>query len=247
MWTGVRPLRLWSITRLWPTASTCPVSRTTSKTSGLPQKLYRFSPEAWLFSPWCVLFLSFFRPQCLVLAGYPNSRPALLQLVHLFTKNVSLMVCGHVRTVRTALSVLWECFMQQFLQPCLCFLLQVSRRPNFKDLSQDYVRCRRWLIKKRIKAFYSPVFADNLRHGAQLLLQVQRLLSDLICELKPVKFKLKNSPWWLLCSRRLVWVVWSPTHWSWVSKTTGATETWETWRITSTQYSEGWNLTIYML
>uniref|UniRef100_A0A3B3WSQ4 Solute carrier family 12 member 2 n=1 Tax=Poecilia mexicana TaxID=48701 RepID=A0A3B3WSQ4_9TELE len=86
-----------------------------------------------------------FRPQCLVLAGYPNSRPALLQLVHSFTKNVSLMVCGHVRTV--------------------------SRRPNFKDLSQDYVRCRRWLIKKRIKAFYSPVFADNLRHGAQLLLQ----------------------------------------------------------------------------
>uniref|UniRef100_A0A3B3Y9V5 Solute carrier family 12 member 2 n=1 Tax=Poecilia mexicana TaxID=48701 RepID=A0A3B3Y9V5_9TELE len=76
-----------------------------------------------------------FRPQCLVLAGYPNSRPALLQLVHSFTKNVSLMVCGHVRTVRTALS----------------------------DLSQDYVRCRRWLIKKRIKAFYSPVFADNLR------------------------------------------------------------------------------------
>uniref|UniRef100_A0A3B3WR56 Solute carrier family 12 member 2 n=1 Tax=Poecilia mexicana TaxID=48701 RepID=A0A3B3WR56_9TELE len=75
-----------------------------------------------------------FRPQCLVLAGYPNSRPALLQLVHSFTKNVSLMVCGHV-----------------------------SRRPNFKDLSQDYVRCRRWLIKKRIKAFYSPVFADNLR------------------------------------------------------------------------------------
>uniref|UniRef100_A0A1A8N0B0 Solute carrier family 12 (Sodium/potassium/chloride transporters), member 2 n=1 Tax=Nothobranchius pienaari TaxID=704102 RepID=A0A1A8N0B0_9TELE len=86
-----------------------------------------------------------FRPQCLVLAGYPNSRPALLQLVHSFTKDVSLMVCGHVRTV--------------------------SRRPNFKDLSQDYVRCRRWLSKKRIKAFYAPVFADNLRHGAQLLLQ----------------------------------------------------------------------------
>ncbi|XP_037536116.1 solute carrier family 12 member 2 [Nematolebias whitei] len=86
-----------------------------------------------------------FRPQCLVLAGYPNSRPALLQLVHSFTKNVSLMVCGHVRTV--------------------------SRRPNFKELSQDYARCRRWLSKKRIKAFYTPVFADNLRQGTQLLLQ----------------------------------------------------------------------------
>uniref|UniRef100_A0A3Q2R0I0 Solute carrier family 12 member 2 n=1 Tax=Fundulus heteroclitus TaxID=8078 RepID=A0A3Q2R0I0_FUNHE len=86
-----------------------------------------------------------FRPQCLVLAGYPNSRPALLQLVHSFTKDVSLMVCGHVRTV--------------------------ARRPNVKDLTQDYVRCRRWLLKKRIKAFYAPVFADNLRIGAQLLLQ----------------------------------------------------------------------------
>ena len=41
------------------------------------------------------------RPQCLVLTGYPNSRPALLQLVHSFTKNVGLMVCGHVRTVCT--------------------------------------------------------------------------------------------------------------------------------------------------
>lgn len=39
------------------------------------------------------------RPQCLVLAGYPNSRPALLQLVNSFTKNVGLMVCAHVRMV----------------------------------------------------------------------------------------------------------------------------------------------------
>lgn len=36
-----------------------------------------------------------------MLTGYPNSRPALLQLVHSFTKNVGLMVCGHIRTVRT--------------------------------------------------------------------------------------------------------------------------------------------------
>uniref|UniRef100_A0AAY4CTS3 Solute carrier family 12 member 2 n=1 Tax=Denticeps clupeoides TaxID=299321 RepID=A0AAY4CTS3_9TELE len=41
-----------------------------------------------------------FRPQCLVMTGYPNARPALLNLVHSFTKDVGLMVCGHVRTVR---------------------------------------------------------------------------------------------------------------------------------------------------
>ncbi|XP_038559754.1 solute carrier family 12 member 2-like [Micropterus salmoides] len=86
-----------------------------------------------------------FRPQCLVLAGYPNSRPALLQLVNSFTKNVGLMVCAHVRTV--------------------------SRRPNVKELYQDRSRCQRWLNKKRIRAFYIPVFAENLRHGAQFLLQ----------------------------------------------------------------------------
>lgn len=52
--------------------------------------------------------------------------------------------------------------------PCV----QVSRRPNFKELSQDHARCQRWLNKKRIKAFYTSVLADNLRHGTQFLLQV---------------------------------------------------------------------------
>ncbi|XP_068166257.1 solute carrier family 12 member 2-like [Antennarius striatus] len=86
-----------------------------------------------------------FRPQCLVLTGYPNSRPALLQMVHSFTKNVGLMVCAHIRNL--------------------------SRRPNFKELHQDHARCQRWLNKKRIKAFYTSVIADNLRHGTQFLLQ----------------------------------------------------------------------------
>uniref|UniRef100_A0A3Q2YZW8 Solute carrier family 12 member 3 n=1 Tax=Hippocampus comes TaxID=109280 RepID=A0A3Q2YZW8_HIPCM len=75
-----------------------------------------------------------FRPQCLVLTGYPSARPALLQLVHSFTKNVGLMVCGH-------------------------------------EASQEHARCQRWLNKKRIKAFYAPVFSDTLRHGAHFLLQ----------------------------------------------------------------------------
>ncbi|XP_059193000.1 solute carrier family 12 member 2-like [Centropristis striata] len=86
-----------------------------------------------------------FRPQCLVMSGYPNSRPALLQLVNSFTKNVGLMVCAHVRTV--------------------------TRRPNLKELFQEHARCQRWLNKKRIKAFYTHVFSDNLRHGAQFLMQ----------------------------------------------------------------------------
>uniref|UniRef100_A0A3Q3J1F2 Solute carrier family 12 member 2 n=1 Tax=Monopterus albus TaxID=43700 RepID=A0A3Q3J1F2_MONAL len=105
----------------------------------------RFISELWPSArlPLCEVDVS--RPQCLVLAGYPNSRPALLQLVHSFTKNIGLVVCGHVRIV--------------------------SRRPNMKELSQEHARCQRWLNEKRIKAFYTPVFSDNLRHGAQFLLQ----------------------------------------------------------------------------
>ncbi|TRY64819.1 hypothetical protein DNTS_004419 [Danionella cerebrum] len=86
-----------------------------------------------------------FRPQCLVLCGSPNSRPALLSLVHSFTKDVGLMICGHVR--------------------------MGHRRPNYKELLNEQVRFQRWLLKTRIKAFYSPVFADDLRQGAQYLLQ----------------------------------------------------------------------------
>ena len=39
------------------------------------------------------------RPQCLVLTGPPNLRPALVDLVGAFTKNVSLMICGDILLV----------------------------------------------------------------------------------------------------------------------------------------------------
>uniref|UniRef100_A0A8D0G566 Solute carrier family 12 member 3 n=1 Tax=Sphenodon punctatus TaxID=8508 RepID=A0A8D0G566_SPHPU len=40
-----------------------------------------------------------FRPQCLVLTGPPSFRPALVDFVSAFTKNVSLMICGNVAGV----------------------------------------------------------------------------------------------------------------------------------------------------
>lgn len=91
-----------------------------------------------------------FRPQCLVMTGYPNSRPALLDLVHSFTKNVGLMICGHVR-------------------------MQGYRKPNFKELAADHSRYQRWLMRNETKAFYTPVFAENLRQGTQYLLQAAGL------------------------------------------------------------------------
>uniref|UniRef100_A0A3B5BID7 Solute carrier family 12 member 3-like n=1 Tax=Stegastes partitus TaxID=144197 RepID=A0A3B5BID7_9TELE len=40
-----------------------------------------------------------FRPQCLVLTGPPNQRPALVDFVGCFTKHISLMICGDIVTV----------------------------------------------------------------------------------------------------------------------------------------------------
>ncbi|XP_006008712.1 solute carrier family 12 member 2 [Latimeria chalumnae] len=90
-----------------------------------------------------------FRPQCLVLTGAPNSRPALVQLVHSFTKNVGLMVCGHVR--------------------------MGPRRQAIKEIINDQAKYQRWLIKNKMKAFYTPVYAEEMRDGVQYLLQAAGL------------------------------------------------------------------------
>ncbi|XP_048706380.1 solute carrier family 12 member 2 isoform X2 [Caretta caretta] len=90
-----------------------------------------------------------FRPQCLVMTGAPNSRPALVHLVHAFTKNVGLMICGHIH--------------------------MGPRRQAIKELSTDLARYQRWLIKNKMKAFYAPVHAEDLRDGGQYLMQAAGL------------------------------------------------------------------------
>lgn len=49
--------------------------------------------QPWLFP------LPARRPQCLVLTGPPSFRPALVDFVGTFTKNLSLMLCGNVLIV----------------------------------------------------------------------------------------------------------------------------------------------------
>ena len=44
-----------------------------------------------------------------------------------------------------------------------------------KEMSIDQAKYQRWLIKKKMKAFYAPVHADDLREGAQYLMQVNLL------------------------------------------------------------------------
>ena len=41
-----------------------------------------------------------YSPQILVLSGRPSSRPTMVDFVYLITKNISLMICGHIIQVR---------------------------------------------------------------------------------------------------------------------------------------------------
>ncbi|KAM4553252.1 solute carrier family 12 member 3 [Fundulus diaphanus] len=85
-----------------------------------------------------------YRPQCLVLTGPPSSRPALLDLVNCFTKNLSLMMCGNVATAGSSPSALE------------------------KASSNSHVY---WLNQRKMKSFYRGVVASDFRCGVNMLLQ----------------------------------------------------------------------------
>uniref|UniRef100_A0A8C9G033 Solute carrier family 12 member 3 n=1 Tax=Pavo cristatus TaxID=9049 RepID=A0A8C9G033_PAVCR len=86
---------------------------------------------------------------CLVLTGPPNFRPALVDFVGTFTKNLSLMICGNV-----------------LIGP------RKQKVPEARQASDGHTR---WLLKRKIKAFYTNVLAEDLRSGVQMLLQAAGL------------------------------------------------------------------------
>ncbi|XP_004697035.2 solute carrier family 12 member 2, partial [Echinops telfairi] len=49
------------------------------------------------------------------------------------------------------------------------------RRQAMKEMSIDHIKYQRWLIKNKMKAFYAPVHADDLREGTQYLMQAAGL------------------------------------------------------------------------
>uniref|UniRef100_A0A8C7XLL7 Solute carrier family 12 member 3 n=1 Tax=Oryzias sinensis TaxID=183150 RepID=A0A8C7XLL7_9TELE len=63
-----------------------------------------------------------YRPQCLVLTGPPNQRPALVDFVGCFTKNTSLMICGDIIMV---------CLLFLFLMLSLHFFLTIVYSGSF--------------------------------------------------------------------------------------------------------------------
>ncbi|XP_030042516.1 solute carrier family 12 member 3 [Microcaecilia unicolor] len=91
-----------------------------------------------------------FRPQCMVLTGPPNFRPALVDFFGTVTKNISLMICGNVITVSGS-----------------------PRSQRWENLdSEGHVK---WLNKRKVRAFYTTIVAEDLRTGARNLMQVSGL------------------------------------------------------------------------
>uniref|UniRef100_A0A8C3V3Q5 Solute carrier family 12 member 3 n=1 Tax=Catharus ustulatus TaxID=91951 RepID=A0A8C3V3Q5_CATUS len=90
-----------------------------------------------------------YRPQCLVLTGPPNFRPALVDFVGTFTKNLSLMLCGNV-----------------LIGP------RKQKMPESRLMADGHTK---WLTKRKIKAFYTDVVAEDLRSGVQMLIQAAGL------------------------------------------------------------------------
>ncbi|XP_025029141.1 solute carrier family 12 member 3-like [Python bivittatus] len=86
-----------------------------------------------------------FRPQCLVLSGPPSFRPALVDFVGAFTKNISLMICGNVAELHDSSCV------------------------------GDYDEQLQWLGTRKIRSFYSYITTGDLRSGARSLMQVSGL------------------------------------------------------------------------
>ncbi|XP_068081750.1 bumetanide-sensitive sodium-(potassium)-chloride cotransporter [Anabrus simplex] len=84
-----------------------------------------------------------YRPQILVLTGMPSHRPPLIDFAYLMTKNLSLMICGHI--VKDPMSQ------------------RVRNIFNYK--------AQNWLCSHKIKAFYSHVDEVNFEEGAKALLQ----------------------------------------------------------------------------
>ncbi|XP_019869994.2 bumetanide-sensitive sodium-(potassium)-chloride cotransporter [Aethina tumida] len=84
-----------------------------------------------------------YRPQILVLSGMPSARPALIDFANLLTKNLSMLVCGHINTVN----------VNQRIRNVL----------NYK--------AQGWFKAHRIKAFYTQVDGVSFQEGCTALLK----------------------------------------------------------------------------
>ncbi|CAG9765408.1 unnamed protein product [Ceutorhynchus assimilis] len=84
-----------------------------------------------------------FRPQILILSGMPSARPALVEFAHFITKNLSMLVCGHINTSP----------LSQRVREVLSY------------------KANDWLKARKLKAFYQQVDGVSFQEGARALLK----------------------------------------------------------------------------
>ncbi|KAG5261151.1 hypothetical protein AALO_G00300620 [Alosa alosa] len=83
-----------------------------------------------------------YRPQCLVLTGPPVVRPALVDFVGSFTKNISLMICADI--------------------------LMEDKTALTQRSTDNIVK---WLNLRKVRSFYTVLNGDSLREGTKTLMQ----------------------------------------------------------------------------
>lgn len=84
-----------------------------------------------------------YRPQILVLSGFPGSRPALVEFAHLLTKNLSMLICG-----------------------------QISEEPLHQRVRNNLnYKAQYWLKNHHLKAFYFSVDGMSFCDGSTALLK----------------------------------------------------------------------------
>ncbi|KAL4613323.1 putative Na-K-2Cl cotransporter [Arapaima gigas] len=88
-------------------------------------------------------------PQCIVLTGAPRTRPALLDIVHSFTKGYGLCIT--------------------------CQVFSGPRPEMLQEMTEAMEWNQTWLNKKKRKAFYAAVASNNFREGVESLLQASGL------------------------------------------------------------------------
>lgn len=85
-----------------------------------------------------------YRPQILALTHLPNTRPILVDFAYSLTKNVSLLVCGHI--------------------------VKGAANPQKQRLYLQH-RAADWFLKHKIKGFYSLIDGEDFESGARALMQ----------------------------------------------------------------------------
>lgn len=84
-----------------------------------------------------------YHPQVLVLTGCPHSRPPLIDLAHLITKNHSLLIVGDI----------------------------ISHKISHRSRTELVQEAQKWLDCRKIKAFYNLIDNVDFENGVRSLIQ----------------------------------------------------------------------------